>query len=93
LRVLLVEDDIALSEAVCGYLRAKAFVVDAVPSLAQARAVSDGIKAVLAARHGIAHVTVEAECEPCAPGQDDPCGLARPRGSAITTGDSEHSGS
>jgi len=63
------------------------------PSLAQARAVSDGIKAVLAARHGIAHVTVEAECEPCAPGQDDPCGLARPRGSAITTGDSEHSGS
>ncbi|QJY33356.1 response regulator transcription factor [Diaphorobacter sp. JS3050] len=36
MRVLLVEDDEALSEAVCGYLRAKAFVVDAVPSLAQA---------------------------------------------------------
>ena len=38
MRVLLVEDDAALSEAVCGYLRAKAFVVDAVPSLAQAGA-------------------------------------------------------
>ena len=36
MRVLLVEDDEALSEAVCGYLHAKAFVVDAVPSLAQA---------------------------------------------------------
>ena len=36
MRVLLVEDDAALSEAVCGYLRAKAFVVDAVPSLAAA---------------------------------------------------------
>lgn len=38
MRVLLVEDDVALSEAVCSYLRAKAFVVDAVPSLAQASA-------------------------------------------------------
>ncbi len=37
MRVLLVEDDVALSEAVCGYLRAKAFVVDDVPSLAGAR--------------------------------------------------------
>lgn len=38
MRVLLVEDDKALSDAVCGYLRAKACVVDAVPSLAQASA-------------------------------------------------------
>ena len=38
MRVLLVEDDLALSDAVCGYLRAKAFVVDAAPSLAQAGA-------------------------------------------------------
>ncbi|RZL66058.1 MAG: response regulator transcription factor [Variovorax sp.] len=37
MRVLLVEDDVALSEAVCSYLRAKAFVVDDVPSLAAAR--------------------------------------------------------
>ncbi|RZL87639.1 MAG: response regulator transcription factor [Variovorax sp.] len=37
MRVLLVEDDTGLAEAVCGYLRAKAFVVDAVPSLAEAR--------------------------------------------------------
>jgi two-component system OmpR family response regulator len=41
-RVLLVEDDVALSEAVCGYLRAKAFVVDAVPSLAAANAALRG---------------------------------------------------
>ncbi|GAA3999651.1 response regulator transcription factor [Comamonas faecalis] len=38
MRVLLVEDDLALSDAVCSYLRAKAFVVDAVPSMAQAGA-------------------------------------------------------
>ena len=42
MRVLLVEDDVALSEAVCGYLRAKAFVVDAVPSLAAANAALRG---------------------------------------------------
>ncbi|MDP9899120.1 response regulator [Variovorax ginsengisoli] len=36
MRILLVEDDVALSDAVCGYLRAKAFVVDAVRSLAMA---------------------------------------------------------
>ncbi|OAA24275.1 cation diffusion facilitator family transporter, partial [Frankia casuarinae] len=33
------------------------------PSLAQARSVSDAIKAMLAARHGITHATIEAECE------------------------------
>ena len=38
MRVLLVEDDTALREAVCGYLRAKAFVVDAAATLAQASA-------------------------------------------------------
>ncbi|MGJ7543913.1 response regulator [Variovorax sp. LT1R16] len=38
MRVLLVEDDATLSEAVCGYLRAKAFVVDACASLAEASA-------------------------------------------------------
>ncbi|MBS0430022.1 MAG: response regulator transcription factor [Proteobacteria bacterium] len=38
MRILLVEDDTTLSDAVCSYLRAKAFVVDAVPSLALARA-------------------------------------------------------
>lgn len=38
MRILLVEDDIPLSQAVCSYLRAKAFTVDAVASLAQARA-------------------------------------------------------
>lgn len=36
MRILLVEDDPALRDAVCGYLRAKAFVVDAATTLAQA---------------------------------------------------------
>lgn len=38
MRILLVEDDAALSAAVCSYLRAKAFVVDAAASLASAHA-------------------------------------------------------
>ncbi|RYF23535.1 MAG: response regulator transcription factor [Comamonadaceae bacterium] len=38
MRILLVEDDVTLAEAVCSYLRAKAFVVDAASSLAQAGA-------------------------------------------------------
>ena len=38
MRILLVEDDLPLAEAVCGYLRAKAFVVDAAGSLHAARA-------------------------------------------------------
>ncbi|RYF79055.1 MAG: response regulator transcription factor [Comamonadaceae bacterium] len=38
MRILLVEDDTALSAAVCSYLRAKAFVVDAAASLADAHA-------------------------------------------------------
>jgi len=37
-RILLVEDDVALAGAVCSYLVAKAFVVDLAPSLADARA-------------------------------------------------------
>ena len=42
MRVLLIEDDPALSEAVCGYLRAKSFVVDTAPSLALASAALRG---------------------------------------------------
>ena len=38
MRILLVEDDEVLSDAVCSYLRAKAFAVDPVPGLAAARA-------------------------------------------------------
>jgi two-component system, OmpR family, response regulator len=37
-RILLVEDDVALSSAVCSYLVSKSFVVDVAPGLAQARA-------------------------------------------------------
>jgi two-component system OmpR family response regulator len=38
LRILLVEDDAALADAVCSYLAAKAFVVDVASGLAQAHA-------------------------------------------------------
>jgi two-component system OmpR family response regulator len=38
MRILLVEDDAALADAVCAYLVAKAFVVDVASGLAQARA-------------------------------------------------------
>jgi two-component system OmpR family response regulator len=38
MRILLVEDDPALAQAVCGYLRAKSYTVDAVATLADARA-------------------------------------------------------
>ncbi|WP_256789528.1 cation diffusion facilitator family transporter [Frankia sp. AvcI1] len=57
-------------------------VQDGHPSLAQARAVSDGIKAMLAERYAITHVTIESECEPCTPPHDDPCGIARDRAAA-----------
>ena len=36
MRVLLVEDDSALAQALCGYLRAKAYTVDAVTTIAAA---------------------------------------------------------
>ena len=38
MRILLVEDDPALAQAVCGYLRAKSYTIDAVATLAEARA-------------------------------------------------------
>lgn len=38
MRILIVEDDPALAQAVCGYLRAKSYTVDAVTTLADARA-------------------------------------------------------
>ena len=38
MRILLAEDDVALADAVCSYLRAKAYVVDVAPGLAQASA-------------------------------------------------------
>ncbi|KTT15137.1 response regulator transcription factor [Pseudacidovorax intermedius] len=44
MRILLVEDDLHLSDAVCSYLRAKAFIVDAVPSLEGARAALAGAR-------------------------------------------------
>lgn len=38
MRILLVEDDSALAEAACAFLRTRSFVVDWAESLAQARA-------------------------------------------------------
>jgi two-component system, OmpR family, response regulator len=47
MRVLLVEDDTSLAQAVCGYLRAKSYVVDTVSSLTQAE------RAILAAEYAV----------------------------------------
>ncbi len=44
MRILLVEDDLPLAEAVCGYLRAKSFVVDTADGLASARAALAGAR-------------------------------------------------
>ena len=44
MRILLVEDDSPLAEAVCGYLKAKSFVVDTAPSLHVARAALSGAR-------------------------------------------------
>ena len=44
MRILLVEDDTPLAAAVCGYLRAKSFVVDEAPSLHAARAALAGAR-------------------------------------------------
>ncbi|SQD96251.1 MULTISPECIES: cation diffusion facilitator family transporter [unclassified Parafrankia] len=47
------------------------------PTLEEARAVSDRVKAVLAEKHGVVHATVETECEPCSPAGGDPCDVRR----------------
>lgn len=44
MRILLVEDDTALSQALCAYLHAKAFIVDTAPSLALAGAALHGAR-------------------------------------------------
>jgi cobalt-zinc-cadmium efflux system protein len=55
------------------------------PTLEEAQAIGDRVKSGLAAPYGIAHATLELECERCAEGEIDPClmdalpGGARPR--------------
>jgi len=43
-RILLVEDDTGLADAVCSYLQAKAFVVDVATGLAEARAALNAVQ-------------------------------------------------
>lgn len=43
------------------------------PTLEEAQAVGEQVKAAIAAPYGIAHSTLELECERCADGDDDPC--------------------
>ena len=40
-------------------------VLDGTPTLHDAQATGDGLKALLFERHGIAHATLELECHPC----------------------------
>ncbi len=43
------------------------------PSLEQAQVVGDRVKRAIAVPYGIAHSTLELECEPCNDPEDDPC--------------------
>jgi cobalt-zinc-cadmium efflux system protein len=48
------------------------------PSLEEAQAVGDEVKAAIGTRFAIAHSTLELECERCADGEVDPCLMDRP---------------
>ena len=43
------------------------------PTLEEAQVVGDSVKAAIAARYGIAHATLELECEACVDADVDPC--------------------
>jgi cobalt-zinc-cadmium efflux system protein len=43
------------------------------PTLEQAQVVGEAVKAAIAGPFGIAHATLELECETCVEGDDDPC--------------------
>jgi cobalt-zinc-cadmium efflux system protein len=45
------------------------------PTLEEAQAVADQVKRAVAAPYGIAHATLELECETCAPDGIDPCAM------------------
>lgn len=49
------------------------------PSLEEAQLRGESMKAVLRERHGIAHATLELECEPCADPSDDRCAFSESR--------------
>jgi len=48
------------------------------PSLEDARRVGDQAKALIGSRFGIAHATLELECEACHDDDVDPCGMEQP---------------
>jgi cobalt-zinc-cadmium efflux system protein len=45
------------------------------PSLEQAQLVAESVRTLLARDFGIAHSTLELECETCADGSEDPCAM------------------
>jgi cobalt-zinc-cadmium efflux system protein len=45
------------------------------PSLEEAQVVGERIKTTVGSPFAIAHSTLELECEPCADGEDGPCGM------------------
>lgn len=55
------------------------------PTLEEAREVADRVKVVLAEKHGVAHATVETECEPCVAATSDPCGMRAPSRPVVST--------
>jgi cobalt-zinc-cadmium efflux system protein len=61
------------------------------PTLEEAQVVGDAVKAAVARPYGIAHATVELECERCIEGDGDPC-LMDALGAAGHTGEPHNPG-
>ena len=50
-------------------------VMNGHPTLEEAQVVGDRLKRLIAERFGIAHATLELECEPCMDDDRDPCAM------------------
>jgi cobalt-zinc-cadmium efflux system protein len=50
-------------------------VLEGHPSLEEAQVVAERVKTAVGSPFAIAHATLELECEPCADGEDVPCGM------------------
>jgi cobalt-zinc-cadmium efflux system protein len=50
-------------------------VLEGHPTLEEAQLVVGRVRSLLATRFAIAHATIEQECEPCGPPEDEPCAM------------------
>ena len=54
------------------------------PTLEEAQVVGEHVKAAIAGPYGIAHSTLELECERCLDGDEDPCGMESATPAAVS---------